>query len=143
MEEVDKHTVKVALSSPDSDLPAKLSEKQAKIAKMGTEDFRKGNGTGPYLLESFEPGVRSTHVRNPNYWRTEAISTPGVTAITDPIARVNALIAGDMDLIYTVDAKGVRLIEQSEGVRINSTPSGLYGGSAVSRTPSRGRTTTS
>ena len=33
-----------------------------------------------------------------------------------------------MDLIYTVDAKGVRLIEESDGVRINSTPSGLYGG---------------
>ena len=59
---VDSHTVKAILNSPDSDLPAKLSEKQAKIVKMGTEDFKKGNGTGPYLLESFEPGVRSTHV---------------------------------------------------------------------------------
>jgi peptide/nickel transport system substrate-binding protein len=126
---VDSHTVKAILSSPDSDLPAKLSEKQAKIVKMGTEDFRKGNGTGPYLLESFAPGVRSTHVRNPNYWRDGPnFDALEVTAITDPIARVNALIAGDMDLIYTVDAKGVRLIEQSEGVHINSTPSGLYGG---------------
>jgi peptide/nickel transport system substrate-binding protein len=126
---VDGHTVKAILSSPDADLPAKLSEKQVKIVKMGTEDFRKGNGTGPYLLESFEPGVRSTHVRNPNYWRDGPnFDALEITAITDPIARVNALIAGDMDLIYTVDAKGVRLIEQSDGVHINSTPSGLYGG---------------
>ena len=126
---LDSHTVKVSLSSPDSDLPAKLSEKQAKIAKMGTEDFKAGNGTGPYLLESFEPGVRSTHVRNPNYWRDGPnFDALEITAITDPIARVNALIAGDMDLIYSVDSKGVRLIEQSDGVRINSTPSGLYGG---------------
>jgi peptide/nickel transport system substrate-binding protein len=126
---VDGHTVKAILSSPDADLPAKLSEKQVKIVKMGTEDFRKGNGTGPYLLESFEPGVRSTHVRNPNYWRDGPnFDALEITAITDPIARVNALIAGDMDLIYTVDAKGVRLIEQSDGVHVNSTPSGLYGG---------------
>lgn len=126
---VDKHTVKATLSSPDSDLPAKLSEKQAKIVKMGTEDFRQGNGTGPYLLESFEPGVRSTHVRNPNYWRDGPnFDALEVTAITDPIARVNALIAGDMDLIYTVDSKGVRLIEEADGVRVNSTPSGFYGG---------------
>ena len=126
---VDGHTVKAILSSPDADLPAKLSEKQAKIVKMGTEDFRKGNGTGPYLLESFEPGVRSTHARNPNYWRDGPnFDALEITAITDPIARVNALIAGDMDLIYTVDAKGVRLIEEADGVRINSTPSGLYGG---------------
>ena len=126
---VDSHTVKAILSSPDSDLPAKLSEKQAKIVKKDTEDFKKGIGTGPYLLDSFEAGVRSTHTRNPNYWRDGAnFDTLEITAITDPIARVNALIAGDMDLIYTVDAKGVRLIEQSDGVHINSTPSGLYGG---------------
>ena len=126
---VDSHTVKAILNSPDSDLPAKLSEKQAKIVKMGTEDFKKGNGTGPYLLESFEPGVRSTHTRNPNYWRDGPnFDALEITAITDPIARVNALIAGDMDLVYTVDAKGVRLVEQSDGVHINSTPSGLYGG---------------
>ena len=82
---VDSHTVKAILNSPDSDLPAKLSEKQAKIVKMGTEDFRKGNGTGPYLLESFEPGVRSTHVRNPNYWRDGPnFDALEITAITDP-----------------------------------------------------------
>ena len=57
------------LSSPDSDLIAKLGEKQAKIVKAGTTDFKKGNGTGPYKLTSFQPGVRSTHVRNENYWR--------------------------------------------------------------------------
>ena len=126
---VDSHTVKAILNSPDSDLPAKLSEKQAKIVKMGTEDFKKGNGTGPYLLDSFEPGVRSTHTRNPNYWRDGPnFDALEITAITDPIARVNALIAGDMDLVYTVDAKNIRLVEQSDGVHINSTPSALYGG---------------
>ena len=73
--------------------------------------------------------MRSTHVRNPNYWRDGPnFDALEVTAITDPIARVNALIAGDMDLIYTVDSKGVRLIEEADGVRVNSTPSGLYGG---------------
>ncbi|MCY4139307.1 MAG: ABC transporter substrate-binding protein, partial [Rhodobacteraceae bacterium] len=56
---VDSHTVKAELNSPDSDLPIKLGEKQFKIAKIDTEDFRQGIGTGPYVLESFEPGVRS------------------------------------------------------------------------------------
>ena len=126
---IDSHTVKVILNSPDSDLPAKLSEKQAKIVKMGTEDFRKGNGTGPYLLESFEPGVRSTHVRNPNYWRDGPnFDALEITAVTDPISRVNALIAGDMDLINNIDSQGLRLIEEADGVHINSTPSGLYSG---------------
>ena len=129
---VDSHTVRAELSTPDSDLPIKLGEKQFKIAKMDTEDFRQGLGTGPYLLESFEPGVRSVHTRNPNYWRDGPnFDSIEITAITDPIARVNALIAGDVDLINNVDAKSIDLVDQTEGVRLVSTPSGLYGGICV------------
>ena len=128
-QKVDSHTVKAVLTSPDSDLPAKLGEKQAKVVKKDTVDFRQGNGTGPFLLESFEPGVRSTHSRNPNYWRDGAnFDALELTGITDPQARVSALIAGDVDLINQVDTKGIRLIEQTDGVHVNSTPSGLYGG---------------
>ena len=126
---IDSHTVKAILNSPDSDLQAKLSEKQAKIVKQGTTDFKKGNGTGPYRVTSFEPGTKSLHVRNEDYWRETAnFDAIEITAITDPQARVNALIAGDMHLISDVDAKMIKLIESSNGVHINSTKSGRYGG---------------
>ncbi len=126
---IDSYTVKVILSSPDSDLPTKLGEKQAKIVKKDTTEFTKGNGTGPFLLESYQPGVRSSHVRNKNYWRDGPnLDALEITAITDPIARANALIAGDVQLITHVDAKSIRLIEQADGVHVNSTPAGLYGG---------------
>jgi peptide/nickel transport system substrate-binding protein len=129
---VDSHTVKAILGSPDSDLPAKLGEKQAKIVKKDTVDFRQGNGTGPFLLDSFEPGVRSTHVRNENYWREGAnFDAVEVTAITDPLARANALIAGDIDLINQVDSKSVALVEQAEGVRVVSTPSSGFAGICI------------
>ena len=62
------------------------------------------------MLESFEPGVRSTHVRNPNYWRDGAnFEALEITGITDPLARANALIAGDVDLINQVNAKSIAL----------------------------------
>ena len=129
---VDSHTVKAILNSPDSDLPAKLGEKQIKIVRKDTVDFRKGNGTGPFVLESFEPGVRSTHVRNENYWREGAhFDAVEVTAITDPHARVDALIAGDVDLVSKVDSKRVALIEQAEGVRVVSTPSSGFAGICI------------
>ena len=136
---VDSHTVKVDLDSPDSDLPIKLGEKQAKIVKMGTKDFRKGNGTGPFRLESFEPGVRSVHSRNENYWREPAnFDGLEITAITDPVARANALIAGDVHLIAQVDARSIAQIDEAEGVHINSTPSGLYGGICILKNTSPG-----
>ena len=54
-----------------------------------------------------------------------------VTAITDPLARANALIAGDVDLINQVDAKSVALVEQAEGVRVVSTPSSGFAGICI------------
>jgi peptide/nickel transport system substrate-binding protein len=126
---VDSYTVKAVLNTPDAELPVKLSQAQAKIVKKDTKNFTKGNGTGPFVLESFQPGVKSTHVRNKNYWREGPhLDALEITAITDPIARVNALIAGDMHLINRVGAKGIRLIERATGVHINSTPTGTYGG---------------
>ncbi|MCY4229453.1 MAG: ABC transporter substrate-binding protein [Alphaproteobacteria bacterium] len=129
---VDNYTVKAILMSPDSDLPAKLTEKQAKVVKMDTQDFRKGNGTGPFVLDSFEPGVRSLHSRNPNYWRDGAnFDAVEITAITDPQSRANALIAGDVDLIAGVDPKAIARIEQAGGVRVISTPSSSYTGICI------------
>jgi peptide/nickel transport system substrate-binding protein len=126
---VDSHTVKAILNTPNADLPISLGTFHFKIVKKDTTDFKKGNGTGPFLLESFEPGVKSTHVRNTNYWREGPnLDAIEITAITDPIARVNALITGDMQLVGRVDTKMIRLVDQADGVHVNSTPSGQYGG---------------
>ncbi len=68
-------------------------------------DVRKGkenaatlhaNGTGPFMIKSREPGVRTVFIANPNYWTkvesnvTEAVFTPIGNAAT----RVAALISG-------------------------------------------------
>ena len=52
--------------------------------------------------------------------------SPAIRALT--LARVNALIAGDMHMITDVDAKMIKLIERSNNTYVNSTKSGRYGG---------------
>ncbi len=64
--EVDKYTVKLTLSSPDADMPVKLTQPQAKIVRKNAMDWWKA-GTGPYVTEEFQAGVKSTHSRNNNY----------------------------------------------------------------------------
>ena len=39
------------------------------VVPKGTTDFDKGIGTGGYILESLEPGVRAFVKRNLNYWK--------------------------------------------------------------------------
>jgi len=66
---VDNYTVKAKLAGPNGDLPIILGTPQFKIIKDGTTDFQNPVGTGPFKLAEFQPGVRSIHVRNEDYWR--------------------------------------------------------------------------
>jgi peptide/nickel transport system substrate-binding protein len=122
------HEVKAIMSNPNADLPITLGVFQAKIAKNGSTGG-KGNGTGPFTLEAFEPGVRSIHKRNENYWRDGAnLDSIEVTAITDPVARVNALLAGDVQMISQVDPKAFRQVESAMGYTLLSTPAAVQMG---------------
>ncbi len=126
---IDSHTVKAISSSPNADLPTILGMFQFKIVKQNTSDFKLGIGTGPFTLESFEAGVGSKHIRNENYWRDPALLDEiEIFAITDSVARVNALISDDIQLSEMVDPKSIRQIESSEGVSLMSVPGGSYMG---------------
>ena len=121
---VNSHEVRCILNTPNSDLLTLLGLFQTKIVKNGTKGD--GIGTGPFVLDSFEPGVKSVHSRNENYWREGAnLDAIEITAITDPVARVNALIAGDVQLIIQVDPKAFRQVEEADGVSLLSTPAAV------------------
>jgi peptide/nickel transport system substrate-binding protein len=136
---VGPYEVKAVLDNPYADLAAVLGEKQFKIIKDGTTDFSNPVGTGPFVLEDFQPGVRSSHVRNENYWREGAnVDSIEIFGITDPVARVNALLAGDINLSTNIDPKSIKQVEAKEGVEIMSTPSGAYMGICLLATKSPG-----
>ena len=116
--------VKATMHTPNADLPVLLGLFQSKIVQDGSDGG--GIGTGPYVLESFRPGVKSVHVRNKNYFRDGPnLDAIEITAITDPVARVNALIAGDMQMVTQIDPKAFRQVESADGVTLLSTPAAL------------------
>jgi peptide/nickel transport system substrate-binding protein len=127
---VGSHEVKAIMHSPNSDLPTLLGMFQNKVIKNGTTgDWI---GTGPFTMESFQPGVKSVHKRNENYWREGAnLDACEITAITDSVARVNALISGDMQIIANVDPKAFRQIDSADGVTLLSTPAALQVGICI------------
>ena len=119
-----EYEVKAVMNTPNADLPILCGLFQAKIVKEGTTG--EGNGTGPFTLESFEPGVKSVHKRNQNYWRDGAnLDALEITAITDPVARVNALLSGDMQMVTAIEPKAFRQIESASGVKLLSLPAAL------------------
>jgi peptide/nickel transport system substrate-binding protein len=119
--------VKAILSSPNSDLPVLMGLYQAKIVQVGSTGG--GIGTGPFVTESFQPGVKSVHVRNKNYFRDGPnLDALEITAITDPVARVNALIAGDMQIVAQIEPQAFRQVESSSTAKLLSVPAGLQMG---------------
>ncbi|MBT6278043.1 MAG: ABC transporter substrate-binding protein [Chromatiales bacterium] len=126
---VDSHTVRAVMDAPNADLPAILATFHFKILKKGTTDFQMPVGTGPYRLKEFKPGVRSVQVRNDDYWRDAAnFDEIEIFAITDSVARTNALLSGDIDLLQALDPKAIKQIERHPGAQVSSVPSGAYMG---------------
>lgn len=112
------HEITVTLSAPNSGFPAVLSMNPMVIVPAGTTDFDAGIGTGGYVLESYEPGVKSRVVRNPNYWKENRAHFDAVEmlAIRDVNARTTALRTGEIDAMNAVDATTAQLIKAMPGI---------------------------
>jgi peptide/nickel transport system substrate-binding protein len=122
--------VKAILESPNADLPTLLGLFQTKIVQEGSTG--EGIGTGPYVMDSFQPGVKSVHTRNKNYWREGAnLDAIEITAITDPVARVNALISGDMQMVTQIEPNAFRQVDSADNVTLLSTPAALQLGICI------------
>jgi peptide/nickel transport system substrate-binding protein len=124
---VDSHTVRAVLEGPNADLPAVLGTHHFKILKEGASDFQAPVGTGPFTLQEFKPGIRSIHVRNNNYWRDGPnLDELELFAITESTARVNALLAGDVEMISNLSPQAIEIVESTDGVEVWSVPSGSF-----------------
>lgn len=84
------------------------------------------NGTGPYVLESREPDVRTVLSQNPDYWGmdlfpmevTEIIYTPIQNAAT----RVAALLSGEVDFIQDVPVQDIDRVNGTDGLVVKTAP---------------------
>src|SRR5258708_24540847 len=73
------------------------------------------NGTGPFTVESHQPGVKTVFKANPNWWRKpepnlkEIIFTP----IASDATRVAALLSGEVDIIEPVPIQDISRVDSS------------------------------
>ncbi len=120
------HVVRIKISSPNAEFPITLSSPRAGIIPEGHTDFENPVGTGPFKMGEFKAGISSTFVRHEIYWRDGYPHADEVEtfSIPDPVARMNALFAGEIHLAISIDAKAVPLFEVTPSVEIIAAKGG-------------------
>ncbi|WP_298291199.1 ABC transporter substrate-binding protein [Novosphingobium sp.] len=120
--------VELRLTGPNPDIPIILAQAQFVIVENGRRDFSVANGTGPFVLKSFAPGIRTVVRRNPNYWKPGKpyLDEIELIAIPDELSRVNALLSGDVQMVISVSPGSVKRVKASSSHLIMETKSGLY-----------------
>jgi peptide/nickel transport system substrate-binding protein len=122
-----KDALTVTLDSGNADLPALLSEQRLCIGPDGST-FTDGVGTGPFALETFQPGVRTITKRNRNDWQSDRgfVESVETLAINDPTARLGALQSGAIHVMNKVDPRVVSQLEKQSQFQIFNISGGAH-----------------
>ncbi|WP_417432451.1 ABC transporter substrate-binding protein [Kiloniella sp.] len=112
----------------DADIPIILGDYHLQIVPEGFTDWNKMIGTGAYMVEEYQPGVRFHGIRNPNYWKDDRgwVDEVEVLFLTDPTARTNALISGEVMIIDRVETKIVERLKSMNRFQIVEGLGGRY-----------------
>ncbi|MFB9984735.1 ABC transporter substrate-binding protein [Mesorhizobium kowhaii] len=116
----DPHQLTVTLSAADVNF-AYLMTNAALIAQPEGEDPAKGIGTGPFILDSAQPGVRYNFKRNPKYFRPEQplFDELEILVINDDMARVSSLLAGSTHFASELTPNIVGRLKSSPSVKVD------------------------
>ena len=122
-------TVVFELSGGNADFPYLVSDYHLAIypSEGGKIQWDKGIGAGPYILESFEPGVKLTAKRNPNYFGKTYFDAVEVLSIIDVAARTNAYLSGEVHFIDRADLKTIDMLKNAPDTSLyNVSGTALY-----------------
>lgn len=125
---ISKYVMTVKLTRPWSDLPAAVGQRYISIVKRGaTGPFTASNaiGTGAFKLTGWDPGQRYVLTANRDYFETGKpyLNSVSMIGISDSVARVNALISGQIDVMSDVPAAQVQILKNA-GRRVIVNPGG-------------------
>ena len=142
MVKVDDHTFRIKTRGPNPIFPSNLNNlfimSKAWVEKNGAvkvQDFKsKGdnfavlnaNGTGPYVLVSREPGIKTLLKRNDSYWGKGQVPLE-ITEITYlPIQadgpRIAALLSGEVDFVQDVPVGEIDKVGANPKLVVNVGP---------------------
>jgi len=133
----DDNSVVFTLKAPNADFLYGVGARQALIVKNGQDtpdvigdngELTNFNGTGPFKLQSFDPGSRAVLVRNDKYWKAGApkLDELDFVYMDDQQAQVDALQSGQVDFVFRIPATIYGSLSGKSGITALNQPSDLH-----------------
>ncbi|MBN9061702.1 MAG: ABC transporter substrate-binding protein [Rhizobiales bacterium 65-9] len=139
---VDDHTIDFILKSPNPILPAEwdtwyifskkwaeangATQAQGSSANALSPWALKSNGTGPFYIESHQPGVKTVFKTNPTWWNKDKkefnIDEAVFTTIKSDATRVAALLSGEIDMMDPVPVQDIERVKASPNANALTGP---------------------
>ena len=127
---INGNDVVFTLANPNANFPFIVSDYHFIILPVrdGKLDWASGIGTGGYIIDNYEPGVRAKLYRNTSYWKQDSahFDEVEVISILDTVARQSAVMNGEVDAIGKVDLKTLHLLERNPSLDILETTGTLH-----------------
>ena len=131
IEVVDSHTVKIKLNTSFADFPLLLTDYRLRMIPSGSGDTigKTGVGTGPFIVDKFDPEGTTVLKANPNYWEgAPGLAEVHVIAIPDGEARVQALLTGQIHMNRYVPFSQKKIFDGNSKFDVSVVPTGNWRG---------------
>lgn len=139
---VDEYTIEIVTDGPNPILPSNLTnlfmmDKGWSEANdtVNVQDFEGGeitfattnaNGTGPYVLTSREPDVKTVMTRNEDYWGRDQfpleVSEIVYTPIQNAATRVAAMLSGEVNFLQDMPVQDLERVNAADGLVVKQAP---------------------
>lgn len=131
VQSVDDHSVRFVLKTPNADLPLQLGAPQANIVPHDRTDSQlaqEPSGTGPFILDDFEPETRVVMVRREDHWEEGVGLLDEVRHLymTEQATQIAALTGGQVDLMVHVAFENIAEVDAHPQAAVVQARSGLY-----------------
>ncbi|MEQ9488523.1 MAG: ABC transporter substrate-binding protein [Alphaproteobacteria bacterium] len=138
IEAADDKTVVVTLSSGHADFPLLLRDYRVRMVDSDACNndvdaiCESGIGTGPFKIVKLDTDGTTTLERFEDYWEgPAAVEAIEIIAIPDQQARIAALQAGQIDIIFGITGQQRALFEGNDNFIVQSIPTGGWTGLAM------------
>jgi len=119
IEAISEYEVEFTLKDTNPFFLYDLSDNHALMMKAGTENPEDFNGTGPFMVEEYNPEDRMIMKANPDYFMEDKPKLSGLTIIffNEEAAAADALQSGQIDLTMDLTTPLYESLSQKDGLK--------------------------